>query len=322
MTTREALFELIRISVTGEADGALSMEDIDWRELLTLSVQQGVLGIVWGGIELQVRSGYLAMPIQMKMLWHGVVRKAQSEVDTMRDKAEQFADLISPLPCIVLKGLDYGRFWPMSNYRVFGDLDIWSCGNHDEINTIVAKIGEKVDTGGGAKHDELYYQGLRIENHRYFVSDCITEKEKREDGILREIIGNRYMPIEEGSKLLSPNVNFTYLMMVKHIHNHFLYEGIRLRHVLDCLFFLRRESGNVDWGVVRPALKELGIERLSQLLTQYCDSMVSKTSKDRRLLRFEDLFFEPEMDRRLSLIPSIIRVYNRTLKRWYWRDIL
>lgn len=321
MTTKEAFSTFINISLRGEARKGLAFDRINWKELLELSLAQGVLAIVWNGIEIQSCEGNLPISVADKMLWHGMVRKSEGEMNNMRKQAEDFAELISPLPCIVLKGFDYARYWPSASQRVFGDLDIWSCGNQDKINHAVTEAGGTAESDNDSKHNEIHYNGLRVENHRYFVSDGKTLREHQIEDLLCDTIGNDFTAID-GSKLLYPNANFSVLMMLRHVQNHFLYEGVRLRLVLDWHFFMKKEKNNIDWESVTPAMKTMNIAQLAELLTQFCEVLEGKREKNDRLQRFEDLLFEPEMDRRLTLIPSIVRVYKRCIKRWQWRHIL
>lgn len=321
MTTKEALFAFINIALRGEARKGLAFEHIDWKELLELSIGQGILAIVWNGIEIQVSDGELPISVNDKMLWHGMVRKSESEMANKKKLAEGFAQLISPLPCIVLKGFDYARYWPSATQRVFGDLDIWSYGNQEEINRKVSEAGGSAEPDNDSKHNELHFNGLRIENHRYFITNGKTLREHQMEELLCEIIGDDFTPLD-GGKLMVPNINFTVLMMLKHTQNHFLYEGVRLRMVLDWYYFMKKERDNIDWESITIAMNTLNISHLADLLTHYCEVLAGEREKDGDLQQFEDLLFEPEMDRRLSLIPSIVRIYKRCIKRWRWRDIL
>lgn len=321
MMTKETIYIFINISLRGEARKGLAFDNINWKELLELSMAQGVLAIVWNGIEIQAAEGNLPISVADKMLWHGMVRKSEGEMNNMRRQAEEFAALISPLPCVVLKGPDYARYWPVASQRVFGDLDIWSYGHQDEINRKVTEAGGEAETGNDSKHNEIHINGLRVENHRYFVSDGKTLREHQIEEMMCDVIGNDFTPID-GGLLLAPNANFSTLMMLKHVQNHFLYEGVRLRLVMDWYFFMKKERDNIDWKRISTAMNAMNIAHLAELLTQYCEVIEGKREKNKRLQQFEDLLFEPEMDRRLTLIPSVIRVCKRCIKRWRWRDVV
>ena len=47
--------------------------------------------------------------------------------------------------------------------------------------------------------------------------------------------------------LYAPSADFTALFLTAHSLSHFLFESIKLRHVLDWAFFLKAEHDNVDW---------------------------------------------------------------------------
>lgn len=320
MTTREALFAFVKISIKGKADEKSAFDDIDWKELYETASKQGVLSTVWNGIEIQSKAGLLKLSIPDKMFWLGMVKKYEAGNDTKRQQIIDFVHKIEPIRCIILKGLDYARYWPDSKQRSFGDLDIWSDGQHSEINQASLSIGGKVEGDTNSKHNEIDFGELHIENHLTFV-DTTHPQGKRENEILRNVYRNDATPIL-ASNLLSPNVNFTALFMLKHLQNHFLYEGVRMRLVMDWVYFIEKEKKKIDWDIVMPAMKELRIKNLADFLTDYAEYLRGEREKTHIMNDLEELFFEPAMDRRLDLIHSAIRFMNRCKKRWHWHKYI
>ena len=62
---------------------------------------------------------------------------------------------------------------PLSSYyqiaedRSFGDIDIFSFGDHDKVNTFIRKKGTEIEYDD--KHDVFKYAGITIEHHKSFL---------------------------------------------------------------------------------------------------------------------------------------------------------
>lgn len=64
--------------------------------------------------------------------------------------------------------------------------------------------------------------------------------------------------LEETKGLYMPSANFNALFLTAHAMNHFLYESIKVRHVLDWALFIKTEHDNVDWTIFRPIVQIAG----------------------------------------------------------------
>ena len=282
---QQQLIELIRIALTGKFSSENILDAIDWQEILELASIQGVKGVVWSAIQDNPKVVAL-LCLDDKLEWWGHIRNTEAKTTDMFNKSAEFAARLSPIPCVVLKGIDYARYWPNPRHREFGDLDCWCADQFEESNKRSVEIGATVEYESGGKHTHTKYKGLTIENHQYFTdmrikAECVANR------ILQECIGDEFKEIEN-TKLLSPNANFSALFMTEHAQGHFILEGISLRHVLDWYFFLRKEVDNIDWTKVIPAMKEMRIWEFARCMTQICIDFLEKNDRLHELFELAD----------------------------------
>lgn len=330
MTTKEAIFAFIKISTKGEADKSLDFSGTDWDKLLMVASQQGAKGAVWDGIWIQAQSGRLTLTVPEKMKWHGTIKKSQGEMGKTWEICADFAKNLLPYRCIVLKGPDYSRYWPNPLDREYSDLDCWCMGDFDQSNKKAIEIGGEVEEAG-YKHNHIRYKGLTIENHRYFTEFCDTEQGIKTEKLLKELASKETKNIGE-TNLLSPNANFTALFMLRHAQLHFLAEGISMKHILDWLYFLRREEKNIDWKLVYEAMDMMNMRAFADIMTICCDNKfgwkaseyhIKNDFKESDIDTFvEDLFEEKPSTADLRLWKKAQRIMRRFKRMWKFRALL
>ena len=57
-------------------------------------------------------------------------------------------------------------YYPIAEDRSFGDIDIFSFGDHDKVNTFIRK--KVIEIEYDDKHDVFKYDGITIEHHKSF----------------------------------------------------------------------------------------------------------------------------------------------------------
>ncbi len=330
MTTIEALFTFIKISVTGEADSSLVFSGIDWNGLLVMASRQGVKGAVWNGIGIQAQCEKLALSVPDKMKWHGAIRKAQVEMSKKWEMCADFAKNILPCRCVALKGPDYAKYWPNPLDREFTDFDCWCMGEFDESNKKAVEVGGVIEEAG-YKHNHIRYKGFVIENHQYFTDFSGTEQGVWTEKQLRSLAYDGIKPIGD-TNILSPNENFTALFMLRHAQLHFLAEGISLKHILDWLYFLQREEKNIDWDVVYEAMDVMNLRAFADIMSICCDYkfgwrssgyIVKNHFKESELDAFiDDILEDRPSTADFRLRKKAFRIMRRFRRMWKFRVLL
>lgn len=317
----------------GETYPALALADMDWAGLLRETSKHGIKGLVWDTV-LQHRDISARLSAHDKVEWFGQVHMTGQRLRKAAATVKDFAKVMQPWRMVILKGVDYARYWPSADMREFGDMDCFVLDALEDVDHALEFDQTAQERGcgyeaGNYKHSHLFYKGLMIENHHYFTGFATSGQAREHEVGLREFMAEGVRENECGC--LSPNANFTALFMMSHACSHFLYEGINLRFVLDWLFFLREEQNHVDWGRVYQAMEQAGIRPFAELLTAYCTEYLGwrptnaaiTRSEDTALLRaFNDDILESPMDdhdRRWYMMT--VRMAHRLKRHWRFRAV-
>ena len=138
-------------------------------------------------------------------------------------------------------------------------------GKKKEGDLAALELGGTMEEAG-YKHSHLIYNGLTIENHRFFTDFDNTPTGMLTEQVLGELIQEGQIYLGD-SKLSCPSANFNALFLLKHAQGHFIDEGIRMRHVLDWALFLREKQEEVDWSKVLPMLEVTHTAQFSGVMT-------------------------------------------------------
>ncbi len=257
------------------------MEAADWKELYKLSKTQGVTAVAFEKLSeaYNQTSNFPKPPKAVTIKWYANVLSIEQKMAVIRKCSERFAELMARngLHTLVLKGVAMSPYYPNPLYREFGDLDCYLFGGTPEAivwedayengNVAAEKIGLEVRRGF-YKHSHIVYDGLEIENHQFAlpIKDGKTTKELERH--LRRVASP--CRLAKDSLLYVPSANFNALFLTAHSMNHFLYEGIKVRHLLDWALFLKAEQGNVDWGTFWQWCDKMGYSRFVECQNYLC----------------------------------------------------
>lgn len=329
LNEKDALLQLVRCGITEQAEVASFTANTPWSDVFKLAQRSGVTCLAWRGVEVAYAAGTIELPREMKMRWYAASQNCIKAMAHRRGVAKDFAAKLQPLSCVVLKGLDYARFWPNPLWREYGDLDVWLCGHFDEGNQRAIALGADFDAHD-YKHSHITYRGLMVENHRYLTYFGGTRQGRRTERLLEDILrGAEFVPMAD-TFLLSPPADFTLIYFLRHALQHFLSEGIALRHVLDWYFLLRALPREVKAPQFVTTLRELGMLPFAQLLTDYLRSIdlpvdfpQPATTSPQLLVRFEDdLFVTPTLLADGSFLGRVKSKVAYLLHTWRFRKVL
>lgn len=271
------LFSVIRVALIGERIGENSgrsitteeftlLTDQEWQGLFRMAAQQGVLAIVY-----DVVSGLpeeCQPPRAVKIQWALSVEAIENRYELQRKTSALLAELWAEngIQTIVMKGLAVGTYYPVPAHREFGDLDCF-LGEHYELgNQLSEQIGAKVNRDY-YKDATIKYRGLMVENHRFFLPIRGSRKVKALERHLQKIALDGRTSFVPDTKLIVPTADFNALFLTMHGMNHFLTEGIKLRHILDWALLLKAEQDSINWQEFYEWADRMHLTRFADALT-------------------------------------------------------
>lgn len=269
----DALFSALKHSITGKPLNRELFEQLtleDWGLLHQLSREQGVLAIVFNALE----DVQLMIPTKLRLKW----ALGSLQIENRFYKQERLANEICAeysrydIKPIVLKGFALSRYYPVPAHRECGDFDCYLLGEFERGNTIAQKVGAKVRFDD-YKHSHINYKGLMIENHKFCTAIRGPKINKHFEKYLQELLlDNNYgtTPLN-GGLIYSPSPTFNALFLLKHTMVHFLYEGIKIRHLLDWAYLISNEKENINWDIVEHWCNLLNLSKFVAMLNETID---------------------------------------------------
>ncbi len=332
--TDAALLELTARAISngrGDGDKALSvgaLSEAEWLEVYAAAVRGGVCALVWDSVLRLERS--LWPPRELRLQWGVGASMIAAGYDDRKAKIFELTDRWAEagIKTYCLKGLALSHYYPKPELRESGDFDCWLGGDFERGNEEAVSFGAK-QLPHDYRHSVLMYKGMKVENHRYFLTIRGDKRNKSLEKYLREaIVCDRRI---DNSNLYYPSSQFHAMFLTMHALNHFLYEGIRLRHLCDWTCFVNAERESVDWDEFSRRCEQIGASRfvaaLNAVYVMYLGLDLSGTGLVRDDLFASRLLIDTlDGGRRISGMSSLWRqrvakIRNIIASRWKFNDV-
>ena len=285
--TEELFFYILSAVVKDAALDAQRFNAVtpeEWAELFRLSKMQGVTAVVFEKLSAAFNDceDFPRPPKALTLNWYAQSQSIERKMATIHKRSEEFAGLMveKGLQTLVLKGIAVSSYYPNPLHREFGDLDCylfegtvdnirWGSG-YEKGNLLAEELGAHVHRGH-YKHSHVVFKKQEIENHQYFLPIRGSKANKALEKQLRKCVETKGFHAKEGTALLCPNADFNVLFLTAHAMSHFLYESIKLRHVLDWALFLKAEKKNIDWNAFWTWCDKMHYTRFVECLNYICE---------------------------------------------------
>ena len=276
----DLIFLSLRVALFGgSVDGKpfAALTEAEWKELYRMSVQQGLLAIVYDAV--RQLPAECQPPRGIKLQWALGVEAIENRFKMQHKASALLADLWaeSDIQTIVMKGLAIGTYYPIPAHRECGDLDCFltkgampiSSDGYELGNQLCEQIGAKVERDY-YKNSHIRYRGLMVENHCFFLPVRGSRNMKVLERHLREVALRGKTGVVPDTKLIVPSADFNAIFLAMHALNHFLSEGIKLRHILDWALLLRSEQDNINWTEFYLWADRMHMTRFADAMTAIC----------------------------------------------------
>ena len=272
----DILFSALRGELFGGDQATNLIADLsaeDWKGLYRLAASQGVLAIVYDVVARLPKEQQppRALNIQWALGTEAIENRHEMQRKNSALLAEHFAQ--QQIRTLVMKGLAIGTYYPRPEHRECGDLDCFLVKNgstasdgYELGNQICEQIGAKVERDY-YKNSHIKYRGLMVENHRFFLPVRGSRRVKALERHLESVALRGDTSYVADTKLIVPSADFNALFLTMHGLNHFLSEGVKLRHILDWALLLKAEQNNINWEEFYEWADRLHMTRFADALT-------------------------------------------------------
>ena len=322
------LLSLLRHSLLGmQLDNSIfhSMSDSEWKNLLDISQRQGVAAFV-----LTALNDLATKPEKALLLkWISLSLFIEKNYKKQEKAAEMLSRAFAKhgIRTLVLKGLAISQCYPIPYYRHCGDADIFLVKDGksacEEGNRIVESLGSVVDRDY-YKNSSFTFNGLHVENHIFCTQIRGNKKAKSLERILEDMLFYEETERISETELEIPCAMFNALFLTEHAKNHFLREGISLRHVCDWMMFRQKNADSLDWNAFEETAKRFGLLGFAQSMNHLADFIIRGdegilNKKDRMLLN--DIFSDhiSTSSQAFSLAGRLVLIKEALKAGWKYR---
>lgn len=330
VNTETILFKLISLGLEEKEYCNIPLL-VDWKCLWKMASEQGVLAFCLDGLQLldMNNSSLPTIHKQLKMQWIASVVHQEQVYYTQWNAAKGLGELCDQhrINTYVLKGFSLSRFYPRPEHRPCADMDCYLRDKYEDGNKIAKENGLTVDRSY-YKHSKILLEGLTVENHQYLLPVKGSSKAKRFEHELRSWIEDGNNEYIGDSRLKATSPFFDAVYVLAHAQEHFLNEGIILRHICDWAMVLKAHADKVDWDEWKRVCKEYGMLSFGYTMSRLANKVCSVTvpfdcpkddEADRRLL--DDTLYRKVCDngKRSKIQVRINLVMNMFRNSWKCR---
>lgn len=331
------LFKLLSVGLGNVDDsGIIDIQDDAWAQIYNIANRQGVSAICLDGVQrLSQKSNELNIEKRIKLQWIASAMK-QEQIYKEQWQAAKALSLLydeNGLDTYVMKGFSLSRLYPNPEHRQYTDLDCFLIGRETkrcayEVGNEIAAQNDLSVNCSYYKHSKIALSGQTVENHQFLLPVKGSGKAKKFERELREWIDDGHNEYICDSKLKATSSLFDAVFVLAHAQEHFLNEGIILRHICDWAMVLKAHAGKVDWDKWKCVCKEYGIlsfgYAMSRLANRVCGVTIpfdcpKDDEADRRLL--DDTLYRKTCNnsKRFKIQVRIDLVKNMFRNSWKFR---
>ena len=306
-----------------------------WQELYKLSVEQGLIAIIWDRVQTYINEekpdSEHQPPRSLKIKWALAAENIFRQYIKRKELSDEFAQMMARegIKCYCMKGLALSMCYPKPSLRESGDFDCWMGDSFDKANKIAIANGAKFDPHD-YRHSLILYKGLTIENHQYFLPIRGNARNKSLERYLQSVAPSD--KLIEGTSIYYTSAQFHALFIILHMLQHFLYESITLRHMLDWANFVNAEKENVNWAEFNEKCAEAGARRFVEALNCICVRHLGMNIENTQLVvddRYADKILNDTVQQASQHISGITglwaqrigKVKNIIAQRWKFNQI-
>lgn len=242
----------------------------DWVDLYKTSTKQGVSAIAYNTISTLPKD--IALPRDIKLRWalhsEAIEKRGQQQLLL----ANTLCDMLKAegINTVVLKGIGLSIYYPQPLHRECGDFDCYLFEDYTKGLKIAIENGAIMDHED-YKHAQIRFKTLNVEIHKHLTSYRGERLKHEFENTLVEMLKNRECkPIGNNSNILIADPTFTACFVIYHTLFHFLFESVKIRHILDWLFLVKAESQNIDWDIVIKVCEKHKMLKFAEAMTAIC----------------------------------------------------
>ena len=263
--------DFIRFAIGSLPDVPGSAKEIDWADFFEFCLRQGIVGIVFDGVE---RSG-LTVPRGVLFQWIGIVENIKATnlmLDQRSERMSHFWASRGYRSCI-LKGQANATMYPKPQLRSPGDIDIWV----DEPKCLEVNVEKIIQIAQSKAPDGLFslhhvtmpvYDDTSVEVHYRPVFLDNWWKDRKLQKYINKVrdaqFGNEVTLNDGASKVNRLTDEFNAVFLLLHMWHHLLSTRNNLKQLIDYYYLLKRGFSNEQKEKIGKLFHEFGVQKYAR----------------------------------------------------------
>ena len=259
----KAFFELVRAGLWEKEAQLSQYGSIDFNEILRLSEEQSVVGIVAAGLE---HVTDLKVPKEIALQFVGQALQIEQRNTEMNNFIAMLTKRMQEdgIYALLIKGQGVAQCYERPYWRSSGDIDLLlDEDNYKKAKQLLLPLASSTELEAVTiMHFGMTIEKWSVELHGTLHSGLLPKMDSAVDQIQNEaILKRRNRPwSNNGIDVLLPNVDDDIIFVYTHIIKHFFHEGIGLRQICDSVRLLWKYIDEVNVGLLDIRIRSMGLE--------------------------------------------------------------
>jgi hypothetical protein len=261
---QQVLFNLVKNALwPGQDEDVLPMgiTQVNWEKIISFASRQGVLGISLDGFSngKEYTDRLPALPKDQQIRWELSLKSQEARNKRQKEAIKELVALFreNGMEMLLLKGIGLSENYPIPSHRECGDIDIYLYGDCEKGNQVMEAMGIVVDKQG-SKHDNFFFKGIPVENHKTFLDLTSNKINQQLEEHLHKILAEQgFDTIRiDDTEVRIPTPDFTAIFLTRHDITHFVASGLVLRYLCDLGLFFTRNASSINFSQFFKILEE------------------------------------------------------------------
>lgn len=271
----ELSFELIRVAIGTQERLSRLPSASEWGKLYKMAQKQSLVGVCFAGLQ-RLRAAAdeslarIGMSKELYFDWMGNTFMIQQRNGIVNQQCAELQAKLSDDGKVVrfLKGQGVGQLYAehLLGLRQSGDIDIWmvaldKVSEDEHFKCVMEYVKDMAECKNfNRQHVQLpVFSDTEVEIH-FMPSrmNCPRHNKKLQKFFREQGSEYRCIKLESSAmEICTPTAEFNIVYLLQHCYNHFLFEGVGLRQVMDYYWTLYNSS--VKGEDLRKTLSSLGL---------------------------------------------------------------
>ena len=267
---KDLFFELIQVAIGTRICLSHTPSADEWGELYVMAKKQSLVGVCFAGVQslaINHKPSTINLPEVLYLQWMGMAAMIQQRNEVVNRQCVDFQKRLSAdgFRSCIMKGQGVALYYnkAICNLRQSGDIDVWIDGDSKSVIEYVYRKTNHLDYDQKHIHYkvfedtdvELHWQPVSLQSYfkNKYLNEYFDRMKATEFSFSR--CDNAHFSFS------TPSFNMVYLLL--HIYNHYIYEGVGLRQLMDYYFVIVNGCEDYSSEETREVIRRIGLEKFA-----------------------------------------------------------